>query len=158
MALVERNQLTTHNTKWKGEIPLEYLYTAGRAGERFLRAIKEEGKFIGTRNEELGITYVPPRAYCEHTMESLEDSYVDVPNRGTVETFTISYENYDGSPKDNPTIVAMVVLEGTDGGLVHWLGEIDPEEVMIGMVVEAVFKPENEREGSILDIKYFKPV
>jgi uncharacterized OB-fold protein len=29
--------------------------------------------------------------------------------------------------------------------------------VEIGMTVEAVFKPKEERVGSILDIQYFKP-
>lgn len=36
------------------------------------------------------------------------------------------------------------------------LGEIDPEQIRIGMRVQAVFK--DEREASILDIKYFKPL
>ena len=35
---------------------------------------------------------------------------------------------------------------------------VKPEEVEIGMPVEIVLKPEGERIGSILDIKYFKPV
>jgi len=42
-------------------------------------------------------------------------------------------------------------------GLVHRLGEVEPEEVEIGMPVEIVLKPKEERIGSILDIKYFKP-
>ena len=32
-----------------------------------------------------------------------------------------------------------------------------PDAVKIGMRVQAVWKPAEEREGSILDIKYFKP-
>jgi uncharacterized OB-fold protein len=40
----------------------------------------------------------------------------------------------------------------------HLLGEVDPQQVEIGMKVQAVWKPAEEREGSILDIKYFKPV
>jgi len=39
----------------------------------------------------------------------------------------------------------------------HKLGEVDPQQVAIGMEVEAVWKPEAEREGSILDIRYFRP-
>ena len=33
-----------------------------------------------------------------------------------------------------------------------------PQEVTIGMRVQAVWKAPDEREGSILDIKYFRPV
>jgi hypothetical protein len=40
----------------------------------------------------------------------------------------------------------------------HLLGEVDPDAVEIGMKVEAVWKPEEERTGSITDIKYFKPL
>jgi len=52
----------------------------------------------------------------------------------------------------------MIKIHGTDGGLVHKIGETSPKDVKIGMEVEAVFKPREEREGSINDIKYFKPV
>jgi len=39
------------------------------------------------------------------------------------------------------------------------LGEVDnPDELKIGMRVKAVFKEKKDREGSILDIKYFKPI
>jgi uncharacterized OB-fold protein len=51
----------------------------------------------------------------------------------------------------------MVKIDHTDGGLVHYLGDVKPDEVYIGMPVEAVFKPKKQRKGSILDIKYFKP-
>ena len=37
------------------------------------------------------------------------------------------------------------------------LGEVDPNDVTVGMAVEAVWKHDDEREGSILDIAYFRP-
>jgi hypothetical protein len=37
------------------------------------------------------------------------------------------------------------------------LGDVDPQQVHIGMKVQAVWKPPAEREGSILDIKHFRP-
>jgi hypothetical protein len=42
--------------------------------------------------------------------------------------------------------------------LVHALDEVEPEDVYLGMRVEAVFRERDEREGSINDIKYFRPV
>jgi uncharacterized protein len=39
----------------------------------------------------------------------------------------------------------------------HMLGGVDPQAVHIGMKVKAVWKPPEEREGSILDIRYFAP-
>jgi len=52
----------------------------------------------------------------------------------------------------------LIKIDGADGGLVHKLGEINPEKVKIGMKVEAVFKSKEKREGSINDIRYFKPL
>jgi uncharacterized OB-fold protein len=40
----------------------------------------------------------------------------------------------------------------------HKLGEIEPADVTIGMRVKAVWKPADQREGSITDIMYFKPL
>jgi len=34
---------------------------------------------------------------------------------------------------------------------------VKPDDVKIGMKVEAVLKPKNQREGSVLDIQYFRP-
>ncbi len=157
MALIERYQKTTDITKWHGQIPMSYIYTVGRAGEKFFREIMN-GKIFGARCDSCKITYVPPRTYCEKCFARLEDHYMEVGTKGTVHTFTQSYEAYDGTKKETPSIVAVIRIDGTDGGFVHWLGEVDFKNIYIGMPVEAVLKPKKEREGSILDIKYFKPV
>ena len=54
----------------------------------------------------------------------------------------------------------MIDIDGTHPpvGIMHMLGEVDPKEITIGMKVKAVWKPSEEREGSILDIKYFRPL
>jgi len=39
----------------------------------------------------------------------------------------------------------------------HLIGQADPKKVEFGMRVQAIWKPPQERTGSILDIKYFKP-
>ena len=43
-------------------------------------------------------------------------------------------------------------------GIMHILGEVKPEDIYIGMRVKAVWKSEEEREGAITDIKYWKPI
>jgi uncharacterized OB-fold protein len=60
-------------------------------------------------------------------------------------------------PLDEPELPAVISIDGSDGGFLHMLGEIKPDEVTIGMKVEAVWKPVGERTGSILDIAYFRP-
>lgn len=157
MALIERFQKTTEITYWSGQIPMSYIYTVGRAGEKFFRELIN-GKIIGAKCISCNVIYVPPRIYCEKCFARLEENYIEVGTRGIVHTYTLSYENFDGTKKQSPSLVAVVRIEGTDGGLVHWLGEISFDKVYIGMPVEAVFKASEEREGSILDIKYFRPV
>lgn len=157
MALLERLEKTTEVSYWKGQIPMSYIYTAGRAGERFLRELIN-GKIYGTRCASCKVTYVPPRIYCERCFARLEDYYVDVGTKGTVHTFTQCYETYEAKRKEKPSIVALIKIDGTDGGLIHWLDEIIFDDVYIGMPVEAVFVNKKDRTGSILDIHYFKPI
>ena len=157
MALTQRLQETTKVSYWTGEIPLEYVYTYGRAGEAYFRNLMNKGNFLGARCEKCGVTYVPPRTYCEKCFDRLEKKYLAVGTTGTVETFTVLYKNLDGSRKNDPVIMAMIRLDGTEGGVVHYLGQLKPEEVCFNMRVQAVFRPKKERKGAITDIKYFKP-
>ncbi len=140
---------------WQGDLPVTSRYTYGLAGERFFRALKDEGRILGTHCPRCDFTYVPGRIFCERCLGEL-DEWVDAGTQGEVHTFTLLYSGYDGSPLEEPRIVAMIRIG--DGGLVHLLGEVDPQDISIGMPVEAVFKPANERQGSIEDILHFKPV
>jgi uncharacterized OB-fold protein len=152
MALLERNREAP--AAWQGDLPVTSRYTFGLAGERFFRAIKDEGRILGTVCHHCHVTHVPGAVFCERCLSPL-DEWVDVGTTGELHSFTLLYENYDGSRRETPELVGFVKLG--DGGLVHRLGETLVEEVYIGMPVEAVFKPQAERTGSILDILYFRP-
>ncbi len=153
MTLLERDRNAPQ--AWFGNLPVTSRYTYGLAGERFFRAIKDEGKILGAYCPQCDRTYVPATLFCERCLSKL-DEWVDVGTTGEVLTFTLLYENLDGSRREVPEIIAFVRFG--DGGLVHRLGGLAPEEVGIGLQVEAVFKDPEDREGSILDIVYFKPV
>ncbi len=139
---------------WQGDLPVTNRYTYGLAGEKFFRSIKDEGRILGTHCPNCDRTYVPAAVFCERCLAKLDD-WVDVGTSGEVITYTFLFVNLDGSPRDKPEIIAFVRFG--EGGLVHRLSEINPDQVEIGMLVEAVFKPASERIGSILDIDYFKP-
>lgn len=139
---------------WQGDLPVTNRYTFGIAGEKFFRAIKDEGRILGTHCPDCDILYVPGTIFCERCLAKLDD-WVDVGTSGEVDTFTLLNVNLDGSPSDEPQLIAFIRFG--DGGIIHRLGEVDPEEIEIGMMVQAVFKPPEERTGSILDINYFKP-
>ena len=135
----------------------DYTYTLGVAGDRFFKEIKENARIMGAKCKKCGLLYVPPRLFCERCFEKLKD-WVDVGKKGVVHTYTVAHIDVDGSKLKEPTIWAVIKIDNAHGGLVHKLGETDPKNVKIGMSVEAVFKGKRERKGSILDIKYFKPV
>jgi len=139
---------------WRGNLPVASRYSFGLAGERFYRAIKDEGKLYGTRCNTCQRTYVPAALFCERCLQEL-DTWIDVGNSGEVHTFTLLFEDLDGNRKQTPEVIAFIRFG--DGGLVHRLGDLNNQEVAIGMRVEAVFKPQKSRVGSIQDISYFRP-
>ncbi|MDQ7793483.1 MAG: Zn-ribbon domain-containing OB-fold protein [bacterium] len=153
-----REKLTNpdHVRTWPGTIPVEHVYTVGVAGEAFLRAIKERGRLVAVGCPGCGTDYLPPRLYCERCFEKTGEVR-EVEARGTVDTFTVAHRDLEGHPLEKPQVYAFVRIDGTGGGLVHRLGEVDPDDVHIGMEVQAVFLPPAQRTGSILDIVNFKP-
>lgn len=157
MAILEKVDKLDRAIAWRGDIPISSRYTAGIAGERFFRELKDNARIVGTVCGACGLVYVPATMFCERCFSELEE-WVEVPSHGRVFTYTVLYRDLDEKLLDPPAVLAYVKLEGSTGGLVHYLGEVDPETVYIGLEVEAVFKDAAEREGSILDVKFFRPV
>ena len=153
MTLLERDPNAPN--AWIGDLPVTSRYTYGLAGERFFREVKENARILGTFCPDCDHTYVPAALYCERCLAELEQ-WLEVGNIGEVHTFTLLYQNFDGSVREEPEIVAFIKI--ADGGIVHRLGDISLDEIEIGMPVEAVFKPAEERQGSILDISHFRPL
>ncbi|MBN1954184.1 MAG: Zn-ribbon domain-containing OB-fold protein [Anaerolineae bacterium] len=157
MSLLYRIQHPRDALVVEGSMPITSLYTVGIAGERFFREIMEQARLFATRCPECDVTYLPPRLYCERCFSQL-DEWVEAPATGRVHTYTTVHIDLDGNPLPEPRTIAFVRIDDTDGGIVHYLGKVDPSEVYIGMGVEAVFKKKSERKGSITDIAYFRPV
>lgn len=157
MAFLERTTDPKKLRHWDGDMEADYIYTTGVTGDKFFKELRDNGRFIGTRCEQCDMVYMPPRMYCERCFDKL-DEWVPVGNKGTVKTYTVANIGRDGNELENPIIWALINLEGSDTGLIHKLGEIRSEHVKIDMEVEAVLKSKKEREGSVLDIEYFRPV
>jgi uncharacterized OB-fold protein len=131
-------------------------WDAGRAVGGFLAGL-EEGRIEAAICDACGRTLVPPRAFCERCFRPT-DGTETVPDRGVVETFSICYVTWDMRPLDEPELPAVIRIDGTStGGFLHKLGEVAPEDVHIGLEVEAVWRPTGERRGTILDIEHFRP-
>jgi uncharacterized OB-fold protein len=136
----------------------QYAWDAGVAIGRFLSELKG-GRIIGTRCHHCRRTVVPPRIFCEWCFRPM-DEWVYLQDEGIVNTFSVTYVHWDMVRVKEPIIPAVVEIAGASKGMgiMHLLGEVDPEDVKIGMRVKAVWKPAAERTGAITDILYFKPV
>lgn len=135
----------------------KYAWAAGIAVSEFLKGLKE-GKILGRLCKRCDRVLVPPRMFCERCFGPT-DEWVELPGTGVIETFSISYIDTDANRIREPIFVGTVALDGAPPhcGFMHYFGEVTPEEIHIGMPVEPVWKPERERVGSILDIRYFRP-
>jgi len=132
-----------------------FSYDAGTIRSRFLTEIRDNQKIMGMRCPHCNLVYVPPRSVCLKCFGNLSD-FVEVGQAGKLTTYSIVYRSEPFYPVEPTFVYGIIQLDGADTGLVHFINEVDLQKVRIGMRVKAVFK--EERVGSILDIKYFKPI
>jgi hypothetical protein len=145
--------MTSNSTRVEGDFPVHFRYTAGLAGEKFLREIKDNGKLLAATCPNCKLNYIPPRIYCERCMAKLEE-YVQIESIGIVESHTTCTQDNEGKPLPQPVGVVLVRFPFAHGGLVHKT----KGEVSVGDKVRVVFKEKSKRTGSILDIEYFEKV
>ncbi len=141
---------------YEGQIYIPNTYTAGEMGTEALTQLMENKKIMGVRCPDCDRVYVPARSTCMDCFGKM-DQFVEVGVKGTVSTYAVSHHNNNMGPVDKP-VYAVIQLEGADNGFVHMLGDVEEENISVGMRVEAVFKDKEYRKGSILDIQYFKPL
>ena len=140
---------------YEGQIYIPNTYTAGALGTEVLTKLQKKKRIMGMRCSSCNRVYVPARSTCKECFAQM-DERVKVSDAGTLLTYTVVNESNNCQPVEPPLIYGIVQLDGADNGFVHMLGGVGPEELRIGMRVQAVF--EKERKGSILDIRYFKPL
>lgn len=141
---------------WRGAVPVSSRYTLGPAGERFFRALKDHARLLGTRCGRCGVTYAPGRLFCERCFGELTD-WIEVGPAGTIEAITTVSVGPDGSPLAPPGLLALIRLDGADTVIVHYVSGIGTEAAATGLRVAPVFRPAEQRTGSILDILHFAP-
>jgi hypothetical protein len=132
-----------------------YTYSAGSVRSKFLIELRANKKIMGTRCSTCNWVYVPAKPICGKCLSNLEE-WVEVSDKGTLMSYTVVYQTEPAHPMHVPFIYGVIKLDGADTSLAHMVSEVDAEDLRIGMRLQAVFK--EERQGSILDIKYFKPL
>jgi uncharacterized protein len=116
-----------------------------------------EGKILATRCSKSGLTFLPPRAYCERTFEPC-DGWVEAPPAGMIEASTIVVRGFEGKRKP-PVAIAFVRLDGIDSAIANYVDGLDVSDyeaaikkLAPGKRVRVVFQP--VREGRITDFAF----
>lgn len=136
----------------------QYAWDAGIAISRYLQGF-QAGQLIGRSCPECRRVLVPPRMFCEACF-CPTDEWVTLQDTGTVLTFSRCYITWNMIKLEEPQMPAVIEIDGASPGMgiMHMLGEVDPDTLEIGMRVRAVWKPPEERTGSVTDIAYFAPL
>ena len=143
-------------TDMEAPIYLQYNFTAGRAPTRFLTQIKN-GVLTGQRCPSCANVYVPPRGSCAACGVATEEEVV-LSDKATVQSFTIVAIPIPNNPIKPPFVIANLVLDGANLSFIHLMSECVNEDVHIGQRVQAVWKPEEEWDYAMDNIRYFKPI
>jgi uncharacterized OB-fold protein len=142
------------------QITLQYRFAAGRHATRFFTALRDEGKILATRDAE-GNVMVPPRPVCGLSGLPMTE-WVEVGPDGVLAGCTIVYVPFidpmTGVQRPVPYGFGLVRFTGADTSIYHLLDATEPEQIGVGKRVDAVFKPREERTGSLADIKHFRMV
>jgi len=137
------------------DVYLPYHYVAGDYKALYLRALKDK-KILGSKCSKTGKVFVPPIVNSPESFAPA-DTIVEVPDRGVITTFCIVNIPVIGRDVELPYVAASVALDTAAISIFAMIQECKPENVRMGMRVEAVWKPDGEREGSHEDILYFRP-
>ncbi|MCX8071464.1 MAG: Zn-ribbon domain-containing OB-fold protein [Candidatus Binatia bacterium] len=134
---------------------LPYHYVAGDYRAVYLRALKDK-QILGSRCDKTGKVFVPPVINSPESFAPCSE-IVQVSDRGTVTTFCIVNIPVIGRNLELPYVAASVLLDGADIPIFALIQECRAEDVHMGMRVEAVWKPDGERQGDHEDILHFRP-
>jgi len=125
-------------------VNLSFNYAAGEAASRFLIALRDEKKILGTRCPSCQRVLVPARSFCPRCFAKMTE-WIQVGPNGTLGAFAAT----------GKLVFALIHLDGADTALVHRVKAPNADELRIGLRVAPVFA--ETRRGHILDIDYFQP-
>ena len=136
-------------------VRLRYEHTASAAESAYLRGLAE-GRLMGRRCPACRKVYVPSRGVCPADGVPA-NSEVELPDTGTVTTFSIVNVGYPGQRVTPPYVAAAVLLDGADIAFQHLILGCEPSAVHLGMRVRAVWRPREEWDTTAENISHFGP-
>jgi uncharacterized protein len=142
-------------------LKMPFKWNTGEPLGEFFRELKANGTIYSNACPTCGRVYCPPISVCtrDHTKCTEKDKWVAVGPKGTLLTFFVAEQSFlvptTGEMLKVPFAVGIVMLDGAACTLQHQMQETDPEKIKPGMRVQAILKPEAERQGNIFDIVHF---
>ncbi|MCH8862500.1 MAG: Zn-ribbon domain-containing OB-fold protein [Proteobacteria bacterium] len=124
------------------KIQIPFVYAAGQAGSRFLVALRDDGRIMGSACAACGHVSVPTRSFCPACSES-DLSDVELAGEGNL----VSWTEIPGRG-----VFALINLDGADGALLHRLID-SPDKLAVGQRVRAQFA--ETRKAHISDLAGF---
>ena len=128
-------------------VSLDYKVRTSPVTVRFTEQLGR-GLIVGHRCPQCAIVYVPPKGFCPMCVVTTDErNEVRVADRGTITSFTVLTPiQYYGQEERVEYAVASILLDGADGTVGQQrLTDIALDNVRMGMRVEAVWAPEDER-------------
>jgi uncharacterized OB-fold protein len=154
------DELITHETLLK----IPYQWAAGEYTGEFLRELRDSGRIYANKCPKCHRFRCPPGPVCGvcHTRMAEREKWVEVGPKGTLLAFSVAEQSFliptTGDMLEVPFSVGVILLDGAPASLQHRLEETNPDKIKVGMRVEAVFKPKEQRQANIFDIMHFKAI
>jgi hypothetical protein len=128
-------------------VSLDYRIRTSPVTVRFTEQLVT-GLITGHKCPECGLVYVPPKGFCPLCVVSTDErNEVGVGDKGTVTSFTVLTPiQYYGQTEREEYALASILLDGADGTVGQQrLTDVPLDKVRMGMRVEAVWAPEDDR-------------
>jgi uncharacterized protein len=109
-----------------GEWHVRYNYSVGKVAGMYFGGLKAR-KILATKCSKSGLTYLPPRAYCERSFAEC-DEWIEAGQEGVIEAATIVSAQFENLPKP-PYCIAYVRLDGVSTAMVNFIKEFDMSDL-----------------------------
>ena len=136
-------------------------FPTGPVMGRFLSSLRDDKKILANKCPKCGRTQLPPRIVCaDCNVEVPDTNWIEVGPGGYLTIFDVTFiptlNPLTGKMREVPYTTGSIVLDGGDATLMHFIDETDPKKIKMFNRVEAVFRPDGERTGGVLDILHFR--
>lgn len=147
------------------ERPAEYKWKVGKFLGRYYQEIRDNRRFVANRCPVCDHVFAPPNMMCGwckvRASDELEVQF-EGDLVGTVESLSPPRDQRFWDPRRGDWFVeeypsASIKLD-SGHRMGHRLEEKDMEKVKVGMRVQAVWKPKEERGQAMNDILYFRKI